>query len=93
VNGRTTTTTTTTMSDQPELKEFPEFPGEPMSKRYDTTRIANAIPSIHPSIGGALDAFFNRNRHRHLLDDEVWFGCVDGCDDSDDGYGRRRMSD
>jgi hypothetical protein len=38
------------MSDQPELKEFPEFPGEPMSKRYDTTRIANAIPSIHPII-------------------------------------------
>lgn len=39
------------MSDQPELKEFPEFPGEPMSKRYDTTR--NPNPN-HPSAARSL---------------------------------------
>ena len=63
------------MSDQPELKEFPEFPGEPMSKRYEASQTQSHFhPSIHPSIGGAHDAFFNhRNRRRqHLLDDEVF---------------------
>jgi hypothetical protein len=73
------------MSDQPELKEFPEFPGEPMSKRYDTTRIANAIPSIHPSIGGAHDAFFNRNRHHLMMFGlDAWMDATIATTDTDD---------